>query len=410
MSSPCVWRDRIFLTAFDAGKLETHCYDRRDGKLIWKRGAGAETLEEFHAALGSPAASTPATDGRRVVSYFGSCGLICYDFEGKELWRHRLPVAQTAGGFGSGCSPVIAGRLVLLNRDQVVDSSLLAVDLRHGRKVWEASRPDASQSYGTPITWTHNGVNEVVMSGSIKLKGYDAKTGTERWSLDGMPSFTCTTPVVGEGLLFFAGWSPSASEMPSFPDMAKQADKDNDGAISLAEAKAAKLDSFFRPMDSNRDGSLTSEDFDKARAEAAKGKNVLVAVKPGGRGTLSDSAVAWKQTRGLPYVPSPLFYKGRVYLVRDGGMLSSFDAKTGEPYYQQERLGAAGGYYASPVAADGHIYLTSQEGRLTVVEAGGGTPRILHQTSLGEQIAATPALVGNTLIIRTAMSLFAFGN
>lgn len=118
MSSPCVWRDRIFLTAFDGGKLQTLCYQRRDGKLLWKQDARVTELEEFHATEGSPAASTPATDGDRVVSYFGSCGLVCYDLNGKELWQHPLPVAQTAGSFGTGCSPLIAGGLVLLNRDQ----------------------------------------------------------------------------------------------------------------------------------------------------------------------------------------------------------------------------------------------------------------------------------------------------
>jgi outer membrane protein assembly factor BamB len=411
MSSPCVWLDSILLTAFDAGKLETHCYQRRDGKLLWKQDAKAETLEEFHATEGSPAASTPATDGERVVSYFGSCGLICYDFKGKELWRHPLPAARTAGSFGSGSSPCIAGELVLVNRDQATNCSLLAVDLRTGKKVWETARPDVAQSYGTPIFWNNNGVNEAVMSGSLKLKGYDLKTGAERWSLAGMPSFTCTTPVAGDGLLFFAGWAPSASDggMPSFADMAKGADKDKDGAISFDEAKAAGMDSFFKPLDSNGDGKLTSEDFEIMKAMMAKGKNVLVAVKPGGKGELTESQVAWKQTRGLPYVPSPLYYRGRVYLIRDGGLMSSFDAKTGQPHFKEERIDAIGSYYASPVAADGRIYVSSVNGRVTVLAAGGETPQILHQADFGERISATPALVGNTLYLRTASALFAFG-
>jgi outer membrane protein assembly factor BamB len=368
-------------------------------------------LEEFHATEGSPAASTPATDGKRVVSYFGSCGLVCYDLKGKELWHHSLPTAQTAGGFGSGSSPVIVNGLVLVNRDQVKDCSLLAVDLRTGKKVWEASRPDVSQSFGTPIFWKNGGANEVVMSGSLKLKGYDLKTGTERWSLAGMPSFTCTTPVAGDGLLFFAGWAPGKSDgaMPSFADMAKGADKDNDGVITLEEAKAAGMGGFFKSMDMNGDGKLTSEDIDALKAMMAKGENVLVAVKPGGEGVLPESQVAWKQTRGLPYVPSPLFYNGRVYLVKDGGMMSSFDARTGQPYYQQERLDAIGSYYASPVAADGRIYVASLNGRVTVLAAGGEQPKILHQADFGERISATPALVEQALYVRTPTALFAFG-
>ena len=144
------------------------------------------------------------------------------------------------------------------------------------------------------------------------------------------------------------------------------------------------------------------------KAQMAKGENVMIALKPGGHGELTTNNLAWKQTVGLPYVPSPLFYEGRVYLVRDGGMVSSFDAKTGNPYYEKERLDAAGNYYASPVAADGRIYFISLNGRVSVVAAGGGQPKILGHADFGERICATPALVGKTLYMRTASALFAF--
>lgn len=411
MSSPCVWNDRIYLTAFESGKLLTICYQRRNGELLWKQDAKAGTLEEFHATEGSPAASTPATDGKRVVSYFGSCGLVCYDIKGRELWRHSLPTAETSGGFGSGCSPIIADGLVLVNRDQVTGCSLLAVDLKTGKKVWQTARPDVAQSFGTPILWRNKGAKEVVMSGSLRLKGYDLKTGVERWSLSGMPSFTCTTPVIGDGMLFFAGWSPGKADgaMPSFADMAQNADKDNDGAITLAEAKAVGMDGFFKSMDMDQDGRLTASDIDALKAMMARGENVVLAVKPGGEGTLTENHVAWKQTRGLPYVPSPLYYQGRIFLVRDGGIVSSFDAKTGRPHYQQERINTLGSYYASPVAADGRIYVVSLNGKLTVLAAGGEMPEVLHRADFGERISATPALVGKAIYIRTATALYAFG-
>ena len=402
MSSPCVWGDRIFLTAFADGKLETHCYQRRDGKLVWKQDAKAEKLEEFHPTEGSPAASTPATDGKRVVSYFGSCGLICYDLKGKELWRHPLPTAKTAGNFGSGASPVIVEDLVLVNRDQVTGCSLLAVDLKTGKKVWEAARTDLSQSFGTPIFWKHKDATEVVMSGSLKLKAYDLKTGAERWSLAGMPSTTCTTPVLGEGMLFFAGWAPGKADgpMPSFADFSKGVDKDNDGVITPEEAKGSPIESFFKSLDLNNDGKLVAEDLEMMKAHMARGENVLVAVKSGGKGELAESHIAWKQTRGLPYVPSPLYYNARLYLVRDGGIVSSFNALSGEPYYQQERINAIGNYYASPVAANGRIYLASLNGRVTVLASGGNTPTIMHQADFGERISATPALADRALYLR----------
>jgi outer membrane protein assembly factor BamB len=411
MSSPIVWGDRVFLTAFDAGRIEVHCYARKDGRLVWKQVVPAEKLEEFHVTEGSPAASSCVTDGRRVVSYFGSFGLICHNFAGKEQWRLPLPLAETAGGFGTGCSPTIAGGLVIVNRDLAKSCSLLAVDLKSGRRVWETPRRDVFQSYGSPIVWKNNGVEEVVMSGSLKLKAYDVKTGVERWSLAGMPSFTCTTPVVGDGLLFFAGWAPGKgdSPVPSFEQTAANFDKNKDNAITPDEVKGTPLESFFRAQDINSDGRLTAEDSEAMKSLTSRGENVMLAVRAGGKGELGDAHIAWKQKRGLPYVPSPLYYRDHVYVVNDGGMMSCFHAATGSPVYQQERLNALGNYYASPVAADGRIIVASLDGKATVVAAGENMPRILHQADFKERISATPALAGRNLYVRTASSLYAFG-
>ena len=410
-SSPCVWRDWIFLTAFEDGKLETLCYARRDGKLLWKADAKAEKIEDFNTSEGSPAASTVATDGKHVVSYFGSCGLICYDTKGKELWRHALPTAQSAGSFGTGGSPIIVDGLVLVSRDQVTGCSLLAVDLKTGEKVWEAARTDVSPGFGTPIFWKNEGAKEVVMPGSFKLKGYDLKTGAERWSLAGMPSFTCTTPVVGPDMLYFAGWSPGkeAGTGPSWEGMVKPADKNNDGVVTLEEAKAAHLDAFFKSLDFNGDGKLTPEDLTAMQAMMAKGENVLVAVKPGGKGVLTESQIAWKQTRGLPYVPSPLLLQGpRVSRARWRHRLQ-LRREDGAAALSAGTLDAIGSYYASPVAADGRIYVASLNGQVTVLAAGGETPKVLHRADFGERISATPAPVGNSLYLRTATALYAFG-
>jgi outer membrane protein assembly factor BamB len=411
LSSPVIWKDRIFLTAFDGGKLEVHCYARKDGSLLWKRAVPAEKLEEFHTTEGSPAASTCATDGRRVVSYFGSYGLICHDFSGQELWRYPLPVAETAGGFGTGSSPTIAGSLVILNRDLMRDCSLVAVNLKSGKLAWRAARPDASQSYGSTILWKNDGTDEIVMPGSIKMKAYDLKSGKERWSLGGMPSFSCTTPVVGDGLLFFAGWAPGKgdSPMPTFEQTAANFDKNKDNAITRDEVKGTPLEPFFRAQDINGDDKLTAEDFDAMKSMMSKGENSLVAIRPGGQGELRDGQVAWKQTRGLPYVPSPLYYRGRVYLVKDGGMVSCYDAKSGKTAYQQERIDALGNYYASPIAADGRIIVASLDGKVTVFAAGGDAPKVLHQVDFKERIASTPALAENQVYLRTPAALYAFG-
>jgi outer membrane protein assembly factor BamB len=409
-SSPAIAGERIFLTTFVDGELQTRCHSCADGSLLWSQNVKPATLEVFHRSDGSPAAATPATDGKRVVSYFGSFGLLCYDLDGKELWRHPLPVALSGGGFGSGTSPVIAGNLVLLNRDQDENSSLLAVDLETGKTVWETPRPDARGSFGTPIVWKNDGVDEVVLAGGLRIKGYDLMTGAERWKLEGIAAFVCTTPVVGDGMLYFAAWSPGKSDAPwpAWPAFLAKNDKNGDGVIALEEFDTEGRD-FARGMDLDHDGKVTKEDWDILLAGNAKAQNTLVAVKPGGRGDISETHVAWKFTRGLPYVPSPLFHDGRVYFVKDGGMMSSLNASDGKAFYTQERLGAIGSYYASPVIADGRIYIASVPGKLSVVKAGGDKPEILHQVDMGERIFATPAPVGDRLYLRTEKHLWAFG-
>jgi outer membrane protein assembly factor BamB len=409
-SSPCIWDDQVFLTTFIDGELQTRCYQRQDGKLAWSRGLKPDKLESFHSTESSPAVPTPATDGQRLVSYFGSFGLICYDRNGTELWRHPLPVPFSAGGYGTASSPLIADNLVVINRDQFEGSSVLAVDLRTGKTAWETPRPDAHGSFGTPIFWRNKDVDEVIIPGSLRLKGYALTTGLEDWVVQGTASFACTTPVAGDGVLFFAAWAngKADSPWPTWEKFLEAYDKDKDGAVILAKLDPT-IGGFLRGLDLNRDGKIDKAEWDALQENSAKGENLLVAVKPGGRGDITQSHVAWKFTRGLPYVASPLFYDGRIYLIKNGGMLSSVDAKTGAPYYTQERLDAPGDYYSSPVAGGGRIYIASLAGKLTVVKAGGEKPEILHQAEFGERIFASPALVGDKLYLRTQTALYAFG-
>lgn len=166
---------------------------------------------------------------------------------------------------------------------------------------------------------------------------------------------------------------------------------------------------YLSGADVNHDGKITKEDWDILAGRNAKGHNSLIALKPGGRGDITQTHVAWMTKRGLPYVPSPLYYDGRIYLIKDGGMLSSFDAKTGNPYYLQERIGADGTYYASPVAADGRIYLASLKGRVTVAKTGGDKLEILSQADFGDRILATPALAADRIYLRTQKRLYAIG-
>ena len=414
LSSPIVAGDKLVITAFEDGKLYTVAYNRADGKEAWRAEAPAKKLEPFYKGEGSPAASTPVTDGRRVVSYFGSCGLLCYDLSGKPLWKYEMEPAATAGDFGTGTSPVIAGGAVVVVRDEPKGSMILAVDLLTGQRVWETKR-QSPVSYGTPVVWDTPAGAQVVAAGNGRLIGYDVKTGAEKWWVAGMPSGPCTSPVAEGDTLYFAGWSPGAADdkefqLPKYDFVLAGMDADKDGAVSAAEAEKTEIKGMFQAVDGNKDGRITRDEWEALAKHMAEGKNTAFAVKAGGSGDVTNSHVLWKKTRGLPYVPSGIVYRGQYVLVKDGGLVTAYDAKTGKDVYLHKRAAAHGRYYASPVAANGNIYfVTLDDGAVTVLKAGADKPEVVAEnTPLGERTAATPAIADDTLYVRTEKHLYAF--
>jgi outer membrane protein assembly factor BamB len=194
--------------------------------------------------------------------------------------------------------------------------------------------------------------------------------------------------------------------MPKFEMLLQQEDKDNDGVIALDEA-GPMIKTMIGMLDANHDQKLSKDEWDNFQAALAKGENLAMAVRPGGKGDISETHVAWKYGRGLPYVSSPLAYRGAVYFVRDGGMMTCLKSKTGEPNYEQERLGTMGSYYASPVAADGVVYVCSVNGAVTSLKAGEKI-EVIATNDLKDRISATPAIADNTLYVRTFKNLYAF--
>ena len=405
-SSPCIWADAIFLTAQEDEKLVALCLDRISGSIRWRREAPAERLEKV-SSNGSPAASTPVTDGTRVVVYFGSFGLLAYNFQGDELWRKPLPTPVTQ--HGTGTSPILADGSVVLNCDQDVGSYLLAVAAQDGHTLWRTDRPGFRRGFTTPVRWHTDAADWIVVAGTLRLVAYDLRDGRERWQLAGLPNEMCASPVLDKGFLYVAGWTPGSGDqaLSDFATVLAQADKDHDGRLSRAEAPPGPAQAHFAYLDADKDGYITREEWDKIAAIFAQSQNALLALRPGTDSEHPQPLVVWKQTRGLPYVPSPLVYRDRVYLVKNGGLLSSFNATNGTALYQEQRLGVGGDYYASPVAANGKICAISQRG-IAVVFQAADTLKVLARNDLGERVMATPAIVGKHLYLRTEHHLYAF--
>ena len=345
------------------------------------------------------------------MSYFGSCGLFCYDLAGKELWKFELPMAKMLGNFGSGVSPIIAADTVILQRDVSNDAKIMAIELASGSLKWEKKRL-SPVSYGTPVIWETTAGKQVVAPGHGAMIAYDLKTGAERWSVAGMPSGCCASPVAAEGILFFAGWSPGQDKdfkMPSFDDILKQAGDEKRGYLTKEGSEKTMMKGFFEHQDTNGDGKVMRDEWEANIKFMSTGKNSAFAVKAGGAGDVSESHVLWRKTKGLPYVTSALVYRGQLVMVKDGGIVTAYDAKTGKELFNDRALDA-GNYYASPVAANGHIYFTSlNDGVVTVLKAGANMPEVVAiNPKLGERAAATPAIADDTIYIRTAGHLYAF--
>jgi outer membrane protein assembly factor BamB len=409
-SSPVVWGDKVFVTSFDQSKLETLCVDRRDGKVLWRTTAPATKFEPTHK-LGNPATPTPATDGERVYVSFGSFGLLAYDFDGKEVWRHPLPLPVVE--FGTSASPILWNDLVVLVCDQDENSFLIAVSRRTGKQAWRVSRGEFRRSFATPLVWRHHGDEELIVPGSIWLTSYH-HDGTERWRYSGTSRVACSSPGASEDMLFSASWNVGGDEgarisMEPFENFAGEHDRNKDAKLTRDEIPTGPVKERFTQMDLNKDGIVTPAEWQNMREMFAKAENAVLAIRPGGKGDVTRTHVAWKSTRSLPYVSSPLCYGGRLYTVKNGGLLSCYDSKSGTPFYQDERLDAPGDYYSSAVACGQRVFVASQKGTVIVLAAGDSL-KILSRNDLGEQVMATPAIVDRKLYVRTSNALFCFGD
>ncbi|MBP7053796.1 MAG: PQQ-binding-like beta-propeller repeat protein [Phycisphaerae bacterium] len=435
-SSPVIWGNRVFLTSFDPGdrkELATIAVSCDNGEILWKRVVQAQMEGSFHA-LNNAASSTPVVDDEHLYVYFGTYGLICYDHTGTEVWQRKLDMPPSK--YGVATSPILHKDNVILIEDGDSGSSrLLAIRRDTGETAWEAPRPLFKAGWSTPMIWRHGEVDELIVLGSRRLTSYDPASGEEIWWAGGFSDETVGVPVTGEGLLFAgaaalggrgdteldasATWKMTVGEFDRNHDNQIQRDEMTEGFAFIQRPELPKdnpgyglpvhdMDVLLRIFDQDRNQVISEAEWMQAMASfAARSQPGLAAIRPGARGDARPSHVAWEIHRGVPETPSLLYCQGRLYLLRDGGILTCLKAATGEELFQ-ERIGASGQYIASPIAGGDRIVVASTRGVVTVIQVADEL-KVLARNDFGEKIFATPAIADNRIYLRTVGHLYALG-
>lgn len=411
-STPIACKNRIFLTTYDRAteELATLALAADTGRILWKRIAPAAGIEEYSRDTGSAAQATPACDDGRVYVFFGSYGLICYDHQGTLLWEK--PMGPFQDEYGSASSPVLIDDKVVLQQDHDVGSFLMALDRKTGKVLWKSERPDATRSYSTPAVWMRNGRKELLVAGSRELAGYDPSDGKRLWWISGLARIVIPTPVPAGDLVYMASWTPGGDSsllirMDPWADALRKWDANNDGRLIRDELTDKVMNDRFFPMDIDQSGELLQEEWERYADIFVHSQNGVLAVKPSGTGgEQNERAVIWKSVRGAPYVATPLLDRGILWTVRDGGIVTRFSAGEGK-VINMERLTDFGNYYASPVSADGRVYIASRQGIVTVI-ANDAEWRVLETYDFNEGIYATPFFAEGCLFIRTEKALYCY--
>lgn len=410
-SSPVVYGDRVFVAAERDKRLFVIALDSKTGRTLWTTEAAHKRLETVHQ-VGNHAQSTCATDGKVVVSFFGSNGMFCHDAsDGRELWH--VPYGPFKNEFGAAASPILVDGKAILNQDHDVDSFLTAVDVKTGAALWKIDRSEFPRSFATPVVWEVNGKKQIVMSGCIRVVGYDLETGAEVWTVRGLSRNVPATPTIGpDNNLYVSAWTPGTEPgadqltAPPTDELFAKLDKNKDGVLTLDEFPDGPLKQRFTQIDRNKDGKITREEYDFLRKLINAARVGMLCIRPGGKGDVTADHVVWRQEKLLPYVPSPVVTAGAVFTVKNGGVVVSRGLADGE-IVKQGRV-AGGDYYASPVTGDGKLYLVSRNGVVTVLSAEAEWKE-LFSAELGEEVYATPALADGRIYLRTAKHLYCFG-
>ena len=416
-SSPAIAGKNLFLTGARekpqgqtvSGKVFTLCLDAATGDTRWQKELD---FSGPRPGANSSAAPSPATDGEVVVVLFHHLGLIAYDVKGNELWRQPIGPFNIPHGMAS--SPLIRGDLVVQQVDQDKNAYLVAYDKKTGKERWKVARPGVTHSYATPAIWQpEGGAPQVVVSGSFQVAAYALADGAKQWWMDGVAWQSKSVPLFARGRCYVNSFMPSLAEMkmPSFDGTFEQVlaehDADHDGKISKSEYGDDTLHQLWFIFDLDGDDLMDAGEWEFALA-SNKATGGLYALDLGGKGDVTK-ALKWKSDdrRMLSDVTTPLIVGDAMFIISDGGILTSLDLDTGKEV-KQERVGQPDSYFASPVAGDGKIYLASKDGVLTVVKAVPEFAELSSHALDGEEVWATPALAGKSVYVRSKSALYCF--
>ncbi|MFN7925063.1 MAG: PQQ-binding-like beta-propeller repeat protein [Bryobacteraceae bacterium] len=400
-SSPIVAGGRVFLTATEGDSLVTLAFDAATGHPAWRREIKRPRQQKIYKA-NDPASPTPAADSKSVFAFFPDFGIAAYGFDGKERWRQ--PLGPFENFYGIASSPVVANGAVYLVCDQAHDSFLLALDAASGRERWRTNRP-VTDGWSVPIV--HG--DRILVFGTTRVDAYFLATGEQAWWIPIASNGSMGSPLIYRDSVIVTADGSDQPWMPSFESTLAKLDKNGDKQLSEAECKDEKeWFEHFGWVDSNHDKMLTAVEWNTARS-LGQGDYGVLSISLDGKGQLPPSSVRWRFKRNLPYIPAPLIYDGVFYMVKDGGIVTSLDPATGAVHKQGRAEKALGPYFASPVAADGKVFLLNEEGKLSVLKAGAQW-ELLAMNDLGEECYATPAISDAKLFVRTRGTLYAFAS
>lgn len=409
IGSPVIKNGRVYATAMAEGqKAAVAALDAANGRLLWRTEFDTGTLPRI-TPPNSHASSTPATDGDRVYVYFSTLGLLAFDAAtGKEAWRFSMPRPAFLMDWGAASSPIVHDGQVIFCQDDDLAPFIVSVDAKTGKERWKTLRKDMLAGYALPVLCTANGRTDLVVAGSGKLKGYDPSSGKELWTCNTLLRTIMVSPVVHEDVIYIAVQSYGDSTRTLKHALLEWLDTNQDGILAREETPR-EFHERFDLSDKNKDRVIGPEEIDTAFQSPdnmAAGGNIIQAIRGGGTGDVTKTHVLWNEDHKTPSnLSSPLYYNGRLYLVKSGGMSSCYDTREGRLLWERSRIGNFGDYYASPIAADGRVYIAGKNGFIVVLQDGPEL-KVLGKNDIGEDIIATPAIADGRLYVRTRENLF----